>query len=115
MSQIKPLAIYYYISSAPLFWASMGMVVATAMFIGAMVYNGDLKKITKVLLSVLVYAFFLTAVTTNRLYFAFISGNFDDPVLAFAGVMTTVIVTLFYILGMFFGVLLVKWIKNGKI
>ena len=48
-----------YISSAPYFWLSMGMTASMAMFIGAIIYDGELEYAWKGLLSVGMYGFFL--------------------------------------------------------
>jgi len=99
---------YLYISASPFFWASMGMITATAMFIGAILYNGDLKKISKALISIASYSFLLLAVTTNRIYSVISISGTDNPEQALAGILTIFITTIFYFLGMFLGVLVTK-------
>jgi len=107
-----------YVTKANLFWASMGFTTAIAMFIGAILYNGELSQVKKGLASVGSYAVLLIWTTIVR-----VLGVFDDPVkgalqrqfpqMAFAGILTIILISFFWILGIYLGVIILS-IRNKK-
>ncbi len=101
-----------YVTNAPFFWLEIGMTIATAMFIGATMYNGELQKLGKGLLAVGFYAFFLIFITTTRVSNTIRVEEVTDWHRAYAGIWTWVFVTLAYIFGICFGVLVVKYAKR---
>lgn len=103
-----------YITTAPFFWWGIGMTISCAIFLGATMYNGDLEKLTKGLIGVGFYAFFLFAITAARIYDIGVREGFQDITKAHAGLFTWYLVTAAYIFGLILGVLVVKslHIKN---
>lgn len=98
-----------YIIRAPYFFQSFGFSIATAMFIGASIYNGDVTKLTKGIVTVVSYAFFLLLITFSRIIDVGMSENgFTNPIQAHAGVFTIIIMTIAYVLGMYMGVITLK-------
>ena len=95
-----------YVTSAPLFWASMGLTTSTAMFIGVLLYDGNVQQVGKGALGVGSYAFFLMFTTVPRVYSRFDNVTRSCIPGAFAGTTTIVLVTLFYMLGLVLGVLI---------
>lgn len=94
-----------YITSAPYFWLSMGMVSAVAIFVGAIIYDGNLSAATKGLISVILYAFFIFQVDFTRINNLF--SKFPDKIdtTRYAGIVTILIVTIFWIIGIVIGVI----------
>jgi hypothetical protein len=101
-----------YVTSVPYFWLSMGLTISTAMFIGATMYNGDLRKFSKALIGILSYGFFLFAITATRLYDTGTTVGFKSSTLAHAGIFTLAFVTVAYVLGMFIGVMVTNYAKH---
>lgn len=91
-----------YITSAPLFWGTMGFITAMAMFIGVILYDGKLSEVGKALVGILTYAGMLLWVTMIRLS----NIEIGNHVQAYAGIVTILFVTLFWCLGLFVGVLM---------
>lgn len=104
-----------YVISGHLFWASMGFTTAIAMFIGALVYDGEVPKAKRGIVSVLTYGFILCWTTVSRvvpIYFERIAT--EDPARLqmnqgqiFANPVTIGFVTLFWVLGIYLGVKLI--------
>lgn len=96
---------FAYVISAPYFWLSMGMTAAIAMFIGAIIYDGELEYMWKGLISVGMYGFFLFQVMITR-----VSTNFHKDLfsayahMAYANIVTVLIVSLFWAIGIIAGV-----------
>jgi hypothetical protein len=103
-----------FVTSANCFWLAMGMTTATGIFIGASIYDGNLSLLKKGILTILFYAFFIVLTTYWR-----ISGNSGVPIFerhpqSTAGMITVIITTLFYIIGMIIGVFSVSKVLKGK-
>jgi len=96
-----------YVISAPYFYLGIGMTIATSIFIGASLFNGDLEKLRKGLLTVGGYAFFLIAITYTRV-FAQAAQPGSNHTLAYAGLWTWLIITTCYFSGLILGVTIVK-------
>lgn len=99
-----------YISLAPYFWASMGSTFSTGMVIGALLYNGDLKRVQKAILSISCYIGFVLFTTLARLS----SLSINSAVMANAQIVTILVVSFFYVIGMYFGVSLLYFLKRKK-
>lgn len=94
-----------YISAAPYFWLSMGMSAAIAMFIGAIIYDGELEYAWKGLLSVGMYGFFLAQIIFTRVnynYTTILHGL--TPGQAWANITTILVLSTFWIIGVMLGV-----------
>lgn len=102
---------FKYITSDPYFCLSMGLTTSIGMFVGAVIYDGLLRDVKKAVIVLISYAFLLGATTLARVLPKIPNEvvNVNQP---FAGVETIIIITIFYILGMWFGVKLVN--KAGK-
>lgn len=96
---------FQYVQYAPYFWGSMGFTTALAMFVGALLYNGELTQIGKGFLSILSFASMLLWVTTSRVLDSIQDSSVSHNLtFAFAGIATILTVTLFWSLGLFIGV-----------
>ncbi len=95
-----------YVTSDYYFLPSMAIVTMMGIFIGAIIYNGDVKEIRKATAVLLTYASLLIMVNYSRII-PLLSKSITNyqPL---AGIMTIVFVTLFYGLGMSWGVYLTK-------
>jgi hypothetical protein len=105
-----------YISSAPYFWLSMGMSAGFAMFIGAIIYDGELEYVWKGLLSVGMYGFFLAQITFTRVnynYTIILQGL--TPGQAWANITTIVVLSCFWVIGVMIGVFISSFFhKNHR-
>lgn len=61
------LELINHIFSTPFIWPSLGMITSIGMFIGPLLYNGDLKAVYKALVSVGVFAFFLVIIMQSHI------------------------------------------------
>lgn len=96
---------FAYIASAPYFWLSMGMTIGVAMFVGAIIYDGELEYAWKGLLSISMYGFFLFQVIFTRVTYNYAAITTAlTPGQAFANLTTVLIVTLFWMMGVMIGV-----------
>lgn len=94
-----------YITTAPHFWQVLSMTIATAMFIGAALYNGELRQATKGIITIVSYTAFLLLITFARVVEQIPQNGQDFRYeQAFAGMETTLIVSLAYMLGILLGV-----------
>jgi len=94
-----------YISAAPYFWLSMGMSAGFAMFIGAIIYDGELEYAWKGLLSVGMYAFFLAEIIFTRVTYNYpIIRAGLSPGQAWANITTIVVLSAFWVIGVMLGV-----------
>lgn len=102
-----------YVFNDQYFWGSMAFVSMMGIFIGAIVYNGDLKELKKAIVMLVSYALLLIMVNLSRII-PILSGvaNKHQPM---AGIVTIAIVTFFYLLGMQLGVVIVKHARSGNI
>lgn len=97
-----------YVTSDSFFWPSMAITTMIGLFIGAVLYDGCIREIKKLIISMLAYAFMVITVTVERIVPSFFDGVFriHNP---FAGTVTVLAVTLFYLLGMVIGILITKY------
>jgi len=95
------------------FWPSMAVIVMIGLFVGSTLYDGCIKEVKKMLLSLSIYGLMIIVVTSSRVVPDFYSGIFKahHP---FSGVATVLLVTLFYSLGLWFGVKITKHAHKGK-
>ena len=103
---------FLYVMNANMFWQAMMMTSLTSMFIGALVYDGKLKAVSKALLSVSAYVLLLLTTYIGRLYPHIVEGNTCGEL--YAGVVTILLVSFFYCLGMLGGVLIVSGVNKKK-
>lgn len=95
------------------FIPSMGVVAMMGIFIGAIIYNGDVKEIKKGLAVLLTYASLLVMANISRILpILSYTRNTYQPL---AGMATIGFVTIFYFLGMILGVLITKKAHCNKL
>lgn len=82
------------------------------MFVGAAIYDGELKAFSKGVLLILTYSFLLLAVLVPRISSQIITHDIQNLVMAWAGTVTVAVVTLAYVLGMVWGILVVKHTRS---
>lgn len=103
-----------YISQAPYFIETLGLVMACSAWVGASVYNGDLKMLTKGIITIGSYAAFLYLITSTRVNNVVNTVGITNQVMAYAGLVTILVLTIFYILGMIIGVLTIYLVHKNK-
>lgn len=105
-----------YVISAPLFYTSMGLTAMTSIFIGAAMYNGEVKAATKGILAISSYAGLLLLTTIPRVIERLgrpeVIFNQERTSMAYAGAVTIFFLTIWYVLGMIIGVFTVQRVKR---
>lgn len=104
------IATLVYISQAPYFWGTMGIITAMAMFFGVILYDGKLDEVGKALVGLNSYVGLLLWVNIIRINSV---PEIHDHVQAYAGITTIIIVTLFWCIGLFVGVF-ISCLKGWK-
>lgn len=89
-----------YVTQAPYFWQTMSWIIACAMFLGATIYNGDVSKLTKWLVTTVPYTILIITTNLMRLH----AIDIGNHIQAYAGTVTIIFVSFFYFLGMTIGV-----------
>lgn len=102
-----------YVVNVPYFWITMGTIVSIAMFIGALIFNSDIRALTKSLISLTIYESFLVFVQFNRInnYYTFTEKN-QNKYMAYAQMVTLVYITTFWVLGLIIGVIVSRIIRK---
>lgn len=106
-----------YVISDPYFWPSMALTAIVGMYVAAAIYDGETEQIKKVFIVLLSYAALIVMTTYARISGEIdfvrhaIPGNEFKPV---AGIVTTLIITLFYVFGMAIGMVVTRIAHNGK-
>ena len=94
-----------YVTSAPYFWHTMGATTASTVFLGAMLYNGDLRRLSRGLIALLPYTALLIATNIIRISDKLEqTSGASNHVTAWAGTVTILYLTFFYVLGLLIGV-----------
>jgi len=114
---------FVYVSGASFFWASMGFTTAVAMFVGAIIYDGEIPRVKRGLVSVLAYGGMLTWTTLARtipIYFE--KFHSQDPATfkmnegqIFANPVTILFITLFWLLGIYLGVKIINKVHKKAV
>lgn len=106
-------AAFLYVTSDPFFWPSMTFTTLIGIFIGSVIYDGDVEQIRKAIIMLSSYVIMIILVTLTRVI--------DDitPSITqgkpFAGLITISIVTFFYLIGMLLGVVITKMAHKERI
>jgi hypothetical protein len=108
-----------YVIATPLFWASMGFTVAISMIITVTLFDHNFTMITRAAFAKLVFIFMLFLVTFSRIDYEIMNfklnlSNFAQNAQLFAGLATLILLSFFWFLGMFLGVVLMKFQKKQK-
>jgi hypothetical protein len=109
------IEVFNYISHAPFFWGSMGLVTGIGMFIGSIIYNGDVKRISKAIITLIVYITLISSMNITRIYDVYCNIGVINPPMAFGATLTSVFVSIFYILGMFTGVTITRMVRKHEL
>lgn len=97
---------FVYITSDQYFWPSMAFTTMVGIYIGAVLYNGDVEQVRKGVIGIFSYATLLLITISSRVLPRISS---TTPIYQpLASLETVVVVTLAYLLGMFIGVKIVK-------
>lgn len=96
------------------FWLGMGLTVSVGMLIGGTFYNGDLTKAGKGIAMLFSYILLLTFFTYSRVAEVGRTIGFSRPEQAYAGMVTTLVVSFFYLLGIYIGVFYLRWMKRNN-
>lgn len=96
------------------FMLAMACTSMTALFVGATVYDGLLREVKKGIITIMSYAFMLVLANYTR-----VASNLNSvPEIAkhqpFAGIVTIMFVSTFYVMGMFLGVWIVRKAHNDR-
>ena len=98
-----------YVYNQNMFWGSMGFTVAISLFVGVMLYDGNIEKTKKGTVATLSYTFMLIFTTIARITPLAIEKNFifsnGQPL---AGIATIIYITAFWVLGVVIGVNIFK-------
>ena len=107
-----------YVANSPMFYGSMGFTTATAMFIGALLYDGNIQEARKGLVAVISYVVMLVWTTGLRVFPNAVVHNFvyspTHDGRAFAGMVTIIYISLAWFLGFFLGIHLFSLGKKYK-
>lgn len=99
---------FYYVISDPFFMPSLTAVTIMGLFVGATVFNGDVKLSHKYLFSFFIYSFVLSLVNLSRILPRIFDGRITVTSQPLAGTETNFFVTVAYLAGMYIGVLITK-------
>lgn len=101
-----------FVASDQYFWFGMGLTTAISMFVGAIIYNGDMAQAKKGLVSISSYAMLLVYVNAARIGPQLT--HVVNPYQPFAGIATIFYLTSFYLFGMLWGVGMLRLIKHKR-
>lgn len=103
---------FNYVTRDFYFWPSMTFTTMVGIFIGAVIYDGDLKQVRKGLVALASYVILLAIVNLSRVIPEI--SIVPNPYKSVAGIVTMVLVTIFYLLGMWLGVKITKHAHKGR-
>lgn len=106
-------AIIDYVTGVPYFWETMSGTLISSMFLGATMYNGELKKLAKGMVVLGSYSFLIFLLTATRIRFVADTVGIKDSVQAHAGIVTWLFVTSFYFFGLIVGVMASKYARHS--
>lgn len=104
-----------YVVTGLFFWQAMAMVTILAMMIGSTICNGDFKSYIKATILIISYSSLLLLTSLARIIGN--NGLGEKPELtyqALAGVTTIILITLFYLIGLFLGVYAHNRSRKGR-
>ena len=103
-----------YVGGDNFFWLSMAGTTIVGLYIGAIVYNGDVIQVRKMLVALISYVSLLVFADLSRIIPTVASSHVANKSQPFAGVMTTFLITIFYLFGMWLGVKVVRLARGHK-
>jgi hypothetical protein len=104
---------FFYVIQDTYFWPSMAFTVMVGIFIGSVIYDGDLVQIKKLIFSLIAYMSLLLMVNLGRILPEI--SVVSEPHKPVAATVTMVVVTLFYLFGMWLGVKITQKAHPGRI
>jgi hypothetical protein len=96
------LEVINHVLNTPYIWSSLGSIVAIAMFIGPILYNGDLTMVGKSIISIGLYVVFCSVlIGSHAIYIEHLSFPMSAQPFIFL-----FLVAICYLLGIYLGVLI---------
>lgn len=102
-----------YVASDQYFTIAMALTMIMGMFISAAIYDGETKEIKKFLISMGAYVSLILMTTYARVVPNLYTITPSKQYMTFAGTVTIVLVTIFYLLGMCLGILITRLAHKG--
>ena len=99
---------FCYVVEQPFFWASMGFTTLIGIFIGSVIYDGDMQQLKKGLIALGSYCTMILVTNATRVIPQIPTTNPIKLHQLFASIVTIAIVTAFYLLGIALGVVITK-------
>ena len=96
-----------YVTGDQFFWIAMSLTTCSGIYIGAILYDGILDEVKKAAVVITSYTALLLSVNLPRILSVLANTAIHDTYQPFAGTVTIMFVTLFYVLGMILGVRIV--------
>lgn len=103
-----------YVMSDQYFWIAMTLTTMCGLFVGASIYDGILEDVKKGIVSISFYTLLIVMTNLSRILPIVYSGAVHSVQQPFASTITTLLVTIFYILGMWLGVRTVKHAHSDR-
>lgn len=106
-----------YVTAAPYFWQTMAVAVICAMLIGSVVHNGDLSSVNKAVVTLGTYATLLFIINFSRILDALSVHTLDvmNTGMAYASNVSLIMLTVFWVLGLWWGVFITKRARRRKV
>lgn len=104
-----------YVAQSDYFYQAMAAVTILAMFIGLIIYNGDLNQLKKAVLTIFTYGGMISLTNVSRIMSSplGLSRTLMTHGQALNGTSTVIYVTFFYLLGLALGALVHKQARKG--
>ena len=97
-----------YVAQAPQFWPTMGTIMAISVFIGAIIYDGQMKEATRGIITLVSYCTLLLWMTISRVLQNYRPG-YNHPEFIWESATSIIITSLFFIMGIILGVFVFKY------
>ncbi len=104
-----------YVTSAPFFYQAVGITAVNGIWIGAVLYNGEVKTMWKGVITIGCYAVLMLVTNIPRVYSRLPNVATENIPMAYASTVTILLVTLWYILGIIIGVITVQHSHQKKL
>ena len=103
---------FVYVANQNMFWGTMGFTTAMAIFVGVLLYDGNLDQAKKGTWAVLSYVFMVIWLNLVRIFpitanpdYIYGKSNYGMP---YAGIVTIIYITIAWLIGIGIGVNLFK-------
>lgn len=108
------LPAFPYVMGDMYFWPSMAFTTMIAIFVGAIVYDGIIEDVKKAVITLTSYIILLFIVNFTRISPLLKNVAPENRQMPFAGIVSLILVTAFYLLGLWLGVRIVKRVCDRK-